>query len=323
MRRVNEPVRAVVADGVGDLKDPRIGLVTVTGVNVYARPPRGDRVRLGARQRDAAAGDARGLASAHGFLQAKVARELEAAEDSARCRSTTIRRRARHPHDQAHRRRYADLTETEETETARQTDLDGRCRAHRERSLPRSRHENPDGDALGSMLAHVPRAARAREGRVMYLAGRRDAGRVRLHGARRGAPRAARATSASACSLAVDCANARRIGQDPAILEHAKTVRRRRPPSRQHALRDDEPDRRRRVVHRRDRPRPPLRELGVQLTPDIAEALYVGARHRHRPLPVLEHDAEVVPARGRARRGRRRRPRDLPQRLRDGRSSRS
>ena len=34
MRRVNESVRAVVAEGLGDLKDPRIGMVTVTGVVV-------------------------------------------------------------------------------------------------------------------------------------------------------------------------------------------------------------------------------------------------------------------------------------------------
>ena len=34
MRRVNESVRAVVADGLRELKDPRIGLVTVTAVSV-------------------------------------------------------------------------------------------------------------------------------------------------------------------------------------------------------------------------------------------------------------------------------------------------
>jgi ribosome-binding factor A len=34
MRRVNEAVRNVVADGIANLKDPRIGLVTVTGVRV-------------------------------------------------------------------------------------------------------------------------------------------------------------------------------------------------------------------------------------------------------------------------------------------------
>ena len=34
MRRVNEAVRAVVAEAVADLKDPRIGIVTVTGVDI-------------------------------------------------------------------------------------------------------------------------------------------------------------------------------------------------------------------------------------------------------------------------------------------------
>ena len=32
MRRVNEAVREVVSEGLGELKDPRIGFVTVTGV---------------------------------------------------------------------------------------------------------------------------------------------------------------------------------------------------------------------------------------------------------------------------------------------------
>jgi hypothetical protein len=34
IRRVNEAVRAVVAEALGELKDPRIGMVTVTGVSV-------------------------------------------------------------------------------------------------------------------------------------------------------------------------------------------------------------------------------------------------------------------------------------------------
>src|SRR3954451_5312349 len=34
MRRVNEAVRAVVAETVAELKDPRIGLVTVTSVQI-------------------------------------------------------------------------------------------------------------------------------------------------------------------------------------------------------------------------------------------------------------------------------------------------
>src|ERR1043166_1995215 len=32
MRRVNESLRAVLAEAIGELKDPRIGFITVTGV---------------------------------------------------------------------------------------------------------------------------------------------------------------------------------------------------------------------------------------------------------------------------------------------------
>ena len=42
MRRVNESVRAVVAEALGDLKDPLIGLVTVTGVTVSPDLREGD-----------------------------------------------------------------------------------------------------------------------------------------------------------------------------------------------------------------------------------------------------------------------------------------
>jgi len=76
MRRVNESVRAVVADGIGDLKDPRIGIVTVTSVRVTPdlREATVYVSVLGSarRQRDALAG----LASAHGILQARINREL-------------------------------------------------------------------------------------------------------------------------------------------------------------------------------------------------------------------------------------------------------
>ena len=42
MRRVNEAVRQVLSEAVGELKDPRLGFVTVTGVQTspdlrYAR----------------------------------------------------------------------------------------------------------------------------------------------------------------------------------------------------------------------------------------------------------------------------------------------
>jgi ribosome-binding factor A len=76
MRRVNESVRAVVAEGVGQLKDPRIGMVTVTGVVVS--PDLGEaRVFvsvLGSEKKRAAT--MRGLESARGVLQAKINAEL-------------------------------------------------------------------------------------------------------------------------------------------------------------------------------------------------------------------------------------------------------
>src|SRR5436190_6918343 len=77
MRRVNESVRAVVADAVGALKDPRIGLVTVTGVvvtpdlaeaTVYVSVLGGEKKR-----RETLAG----LTSARGILQARINRELK------------------------------------------------------------------------------------------------------------------------------------------------------------------------------------------------------------------------------------------------------
>jgi ribosome-binding factor A len=76
MRRVNEALREVLSEGIGDLKDPRIGFVTVTGVDtspdlrqatVYVSV-------LGAkRKREATLA---GLQSSHGVLQSRVNREL-------------------------------------------------------------------------------------------------------------------------------------------------------------------------------------------------------------------------------------------------------
>jgi ribosome-binding factor A len=76
MRRVNESVRAVVAEGLSELKDPRIGMVTVTGVVVS--PDLGEaRIFvsvLGSAKKRAAS--LAGLESARGVLQAKINREL-------------------------------------------------------------------------------------------------------------------------------------------------------------------------------------------------------------------------------------------------------
>ena len=76
MRRVDESVRQVVSEGLLELKDPRIGFVTVTGVRT-APDLRSARVYVsvlgGERKREEAL---RGLEAAHGVLQARVAREL-------------------------------------------------------------------------------------------------------------------------------------------------------------------------------------------------------------------------------------------------------
>jgi ribosome-binding factor A len=76
MRRVNESVRAVVAEGVGELKDPRIGMVTVTGVDVTPdlREATVYVSVLGSERKRARTLE--GLESAHGVLQARINREL-------------------------------------------------------------------------------------------------------------------------------------------------------------------------------------------------------------------------------------------------------
>ena len=76
MRRVNESLRAVLAEAVGELKDPRIGFVTVTGVQT-SRDLRQATVYvsvLGSEQKRAKS--LAGLEAAHAVLQARLAREL-------------------------------------------------------------------------------------------------------------------------------------------------------------------------------------------------------------------------------------------------------
>jgi ribosome-binding factor A len=76
MRRVNEAVRQVLSEAVPELKDPRIGFVTVTGVETSAdlRHARVFVSVLGTERRRRAT--LAGLAAAHGVLQARLAREL-------------------------------------------------------------------------------------------------------------------------------------------------------------------------------------------------------------------------------------------------------
>jgi ribosome-binding factor A len=77
MRRVDVAVRQVIGDAVAqDLKDPRVGFVTVTDVET-SPDLRHARVYVSVlgtpAERDASL---EGLRSAHGFLQGRLAREL-------------------------------------------------------------------------------------------------------------------------------------------------------------------------------------------------------------------------------------------------------
>ena len=76
MRRVNEAVREVISEALGELKDPRIGFVTVTGVETSPdlRHARVFVSVLGseAKRRKTLAR----LTAAHGVLQARLAGEL-------------------------------------------------------------------------------------------------------------------------------------------------------------------------------------------------------------------------------------------------------
>lgn len=83
MRRVDEAVRQVVSDAVaGDLKDPRVGFVTVTDVRTSAdlRQARVYVSVLGRSGRPSNQAEREttleGLRSAHGFLQGRLAGEL-------------------------------------------------------------------------------------------------------------------------------------------------------------------------------------------------------------------------------------------------------
>ena len=77
MRRVDEAMRAVLSDAIAkDLKDPRVGFVTVTGVQT-SPDLRHARVYVSVLGDEAArSASIAGLRSAHGFLQRRLATEL-------------------------------------------------------------------------------------------------------------------------------------------------------------------------------------------------------------------------------------------------------
>jgi phosphoesterase RecJ-like protein len=158
------------------------------------------------------------------------------------------------------------------TQTADQQAVANAIRSH-DRFLVTT-HENPDGDALGSLLATKLALDALGKDVVMYLAGEtplpREYAWMPLEDLRRAVPEDA----GQRVLLALDCANESRLGPDPEVLASAPLVVN--------------------VDHHHDNTRfggvnlvvaeasstgeivrDLLAELGVELTPDIAEALYI------------------------------------------------
>lgn len=75
--RINERMRRVLGEAVSELSDPRIGFVTITGVNI-ARDFRNAKVFVSVLGDDSSRdGTLRALRSAHGLLQRAVARDAQ------------------------------------------------------------------------------------------------------------------------------------------------------------------------------------------------------------------------------------------------------
>jgi bifunctional oligoribonuclease and PAP phosphatase NrnA len=136
-------------------------------------------------------------------------------------------------------------------------------------------HENPDGDALGSMLGLALGLRALGKGVEMVLCGTAplpaEYGFLPLDEVRRAPP----ADLELRVVVAVDCANERRIGPDPAILERAELVvdiDHHHDNTRFGAVNLVVAD----ASSTAEIVRDVLAGLGVGLTPEIAQALYVG-----------------------------------------------
>jgi phosphoesterase RecJ-like protein len=135
-------------------------------------------------------------------------------------------------------------------------------------------HENPDGDSLGSLLATTLALRQLGKDAVMYLSGDAPLPREYAFMPFGELTRKVPEDVADRVLVAVDCAKADRIGPDPGLLMDAK-------------LKVD-------IDHHHDNSRfgdvnlvvaeasstgevlrDVFRELGVQITPDIAEPLYI------------------------------------------------
>ena len=235
MRRVNESVRAVVAEGLGELKDPRIGMVTVTGAVVS--PDLGEArifVSVFGNEKKRRATLA-GLDSARGVLQAKIGRELSlrrtptltfAYDDSVERGVRMTKLIDEVAADLPMEPPPEESTGMPEDEPDHHRN-DLQAVADAVRSHDRfvvAAHENPDGDALGSMLAMTLALARSARTSSCTCPARHRRRASTAFSICRGCSRELPADLAERVLIAVDCANDRRIGPESAPVELAKSV---------------------------------------------------------------------------------------------------
>ncbi|HEY3071055.1 MAG TPA: bifunctional oligoribonuclease/PAP phosphatase NrnA [Gaiellaceae bacterium] len=135
-------------------------------------------------------------------------------------------------------------------------------------------HENPDGDALGSLLATKLMLGQLGKDVVIYLAGRTPLPREYQFMDLGELVREPPADVHERVLLAVDCANERRLGPDPSVYERAPfiiDIDHHHDNSRFGTLNYIDAGASSTGEIMRDL----LRELGVELTHEIAEALYI------------------------------------------------
>lgn len=268
---MNEAIREVLSDALPTLKDPRIGFVTVTGVQATTDLTHAKvfvSVLGSEKERERTLA---GLEAAHGVLQAQVAKEL-------RLRRTPV---LAFEYDPTVERgvRLTKLIDELAPEAPMTTtdDMAAVVTALRERDrFLVTSHEAPDGDALGSLLATGLALAELGKDAVMFLGGEAPLpGEYRfLELGERGLLRELPADAAERTLIAVDCASESRVGAQAGLVEAAPlTIN---------------------IDHHHDNPRfgevnlvvenasstgevlaDVIRDLGVELTPEIAEALYI------------------------------------------------
>jgi bifunctional oligoribonuclease and PAP phosphatase NrnA len=279
MRRVNEVIREVLAEGVEALGDPGLGFVTVTTVRTTADLSHADVFVsvLGSEKRRARS--LRALDRAHGVLQARIARELHFK------RTPQLSFHYDETIDQA--MRLEELISREQppvenqsgmTDIAPDTDLEAvvAALAAADRVLIAT-HENPDGDAIGSMSAAAGALRQLGKEVRTYLEPESSIPHEVSFLDTSGLERSVDPASLAGWALfALDCGNERRLGGQYADLlagcAPVVDVDHHHDNSRfgQVNLVDGRASSTAEILARI------FDRLGADLTPEIAEALYVG-----------------------------------------------